>query len=854
MGLKRVSSTSCVDNETGPGGEVDVADLSYLVDFLFRGGSPPPCTDEGNVDGLTGPGGPIDVADLSYLVDFLFRGGPPPPDCPAPSNRVFTDEYDSGVTYEAFAGSLLDAVQIDEDTAYAGLRSLIVTIPDEGNPAGSYSGGAFTDSVPRDLTGFNALTFWAKASTGATLNVAGIGNDNTGTSKYTAQVNDLPLSATWQKYVIPIPEPSKLVAESGLFFFAEGPEGGNGYEMWMDEIIFEDLATITDPRPALNTQTLDVEVGDTVVVGNHTVTFDVDGTDVVVNAMPGYFTFSSSDELVVLVAMDGTITAVGTGTATLTATLGAVPATGEITVNVTTPQAEPTTPAPTPTVHPDSVISLFSDAYTDHPVDTWSAVWDMADVEDFLIGADNTKKYTNFVFAGIEFTTTTVDASSMTHFHMDVWTPDPTDAPAVFKVKLVDFGADGVFGGGDDTEDELTFDENTMNTGEWISIDVPLASFTNLTTTGHLAQLIISGDPNTVYVDNIYFYESGLPLAPSVPAPTPTVDSDSVVSLFSDAYTNHPVDTWSAPWDDADVADYLIGSDNTKQYTNLVFAGIEFTSTTLDASAMTHFHMDVWTPDPTAAPAVFKVKLVDFGADGAWGGGDDVEHELTFDANTMETALWVGIDVPLTDFTNLTTTGHLAQLIIASDSLNTVYIDNIYFYDAGIATAPTTPAPTPSVPSADVISLFSDAYTDHPVDTWSAGWDMADVADYLVGSDSTKQYTNLVYAGVEFTTTTVDGTAMTHFHMDFWTADPTDAPAVFKIKLVDFGADGAWGGGDDVEHEITLDENTMNTGSWVSIELALADFTNLTTKGHLAQLIITSDPNTVFVDNVYFHK
>ncbi|MBS3768156.1 MAG: T9SS type A sorting domain-containing protein [Candidatus Cloacimonetes bacterium] len=32
-----------------------------------------------------------------------------------------------------------------------------------------------------------------------------------------------------------------------------------------------------------------------------------------------------------------------------------------------------------------------------------------------------------------------------------------------------------------------------------------MSDFTNLTTTGHLAQLIISGDPNTVYVDNVYF-------------------------------------------------------------------------------------------------------------------------------------------------------------------------------------------------------------------------------------------------------------------------------------------------------------------------------------------------------------
>jgi hypothetical protein len=90
--------------------------------------------------------------------------------------------------------------------------------------------------------------------------------------------------------------------------------------------------------------------------------------------------------------------------------------------------------------------------------------------------------------------------------------------------------------------------------------------------------------------------------------------------------------------------------------------------------------------------------------------------------------------------------------------------------------------------------------------------------------------------------------------MDVWTPDPTSAPAVFKIKLVDFGADGTWQGGDDTEHEITLGESTMNTGSWVSIEIPLTDFVNLTTKAHLAQLIISGDPNTVYIDNVYLHR
>ena len=41
---------------------------------------------------------------------------------------------------------------------------------------------------------------------------------------------------------------------------------------------------------------------------------------------------------------------------------------------------------------------------------------------------------------------------------------------------------------------------------------------------------------------------------------------------------------------------------------------------------MTFFHIDIWSADLTE----FKVKLVDFGANGTFGGGDDKEHELSF--------------------------------------------------------------------------------------------------------------------------------------------------------------------------------------------------------------------------------
>ena len=62
----------------GDGSGPDIADLVYLVSFMFSGGPPPPCMDEADIDGS---GGVPDIADLVYLVAYMFSGGPPPAPC-----------------------------------------------------------------------------------------------------------------------------------------------------------------------------------------------------------------------------------------------------------------------------------------------------------------------------------------------------------------------------------------------------------------------------------------------------------------------------------------------------------------------------------------------------------------------------------------------------------------------------------------------------------------------------------------------------------------------------------------------------------------------------------------------------
>ncbi len=185
-----------------------------------------------------------------------------------------------------------------------------------------------------------------------------------------------------------------------------------------------------------------------------------------------------------------------------------------------------------------------------------------------------------------------------------------------------------------------------------------------------------------------------------------------------------------------------------------------------------------------------------------------------------------------------------------------VYFDNVTFSAQLASNAPEVAAPTPTYPANEVISMFSNAYTDVTVDTWSATWDMADVQDIQIEGNDTKKYSNLTYAGIECGSAPIDATGMTYFHMDIWTNDNITDPSVFHIKLVDFGADGAYAGGDDVEHELSfnnLSTPAITQGEWSSLDIPLADFANMITREHVAQLIISGNPNTVYVDNVFFH-
>jgi hypothetical protein len=59
--------------------QIDIVDLVYLVDAMFKGSDMPSCALEADLDGN---GIISDISDLVYLVDYMFTGGPSPTACP----------------------------------------------------------------------------------------------------------------------------------------------------------------------------------------------------------------------------------------------------------------------------------------------------------------------------------------------------------------------------------------------------------------------------------------------------------------------------------------------------------------------------------------------------------------------------------------------------------------------------------------------------------------------------------------------------------------------------------------------------------------------------------------------------
>lgn len=201
----------------------------------------------------------------------------------------------------------------------------------------------------------------------------------------------------------------------------------------------------------------------------------------------------------------------------------------------------------------------------------------------------------------------------------------------------------------------------------------------------------------------------------------------------------------------------------------------------------------------------------------------------------------------------------------------TFFVDNIR---GPLGTPPELPepeiaAPTPpNRPAADVISIFSDAYT--PITTigysgdtnsFDTSWCPATTALVQIAGNNTNRITGLGCEGIDFQAGRFDATGFTNFHIDIWTDTPTQDKS-FNVKFSN------WSDGDEetnaYEYSFT-NANLLPSGSegtWISLDIPLSNFTCVNTPPgngcpnltDFTQFVITSDLGTVYYDNLYLHK
>ena len=256
----------------------------------------------------------------------------------------------------------------------------------------------------------------------------------------------------------------------------------------------------------------------------------------------------------------------------------------------------------------------------------------------------------------------------------------------------------------------------------------------------------------------------------------------------------------------------------------------------LDLSTLKSVQVNFWSD----APIDVLMKLEE-------GTGSDVEATAShggtgwelirfdFDSDTSYSRITIFVDGPGT-------------------TAGTFYFDDIEQVETPAPVGPQSAAPTPPArDAADVISLFSDAYTSITVSEWSTGWDDADIEDFDADGNNTKKVTfgdSGGFLGVDFSANAFDATAFTHFHMDYWVADEITSGQVLNPKWSNHA-----GGAEVNAFEYT--NPVSQSGQWVSIDVPITDFTiGDTTRDNVAQFILAAanSLDEVYFDNIYFYK
>lgn len=173
--------------------------------------------------------------------------------------------------------------------------------------------------------------------------------------------------------------------------------------------------------------------------------------------------------------------------------------------------------------------------------------------------------------------------------------------------------------------------------------------------------------------------------------------------------------------------------------------------------------------------------------------------------------------------------------IIAEDAAGNKASNNPILVQA-TTLAPLPAAPTPTVSADEVISIFSDAYTNVAGTNFYPGWGQTTfAAASTLGGNAVIKYTLFNYQGIELGSH-VDASAMNKLHVDILPVTET------SIKLTPISP----------SKELSTSLGTLLPNVWNSIDIPLSTYTGVVTSDIFQFKFDGGTGGTFYMDNLYF--
>ncbi len=258
------------------------------------------------------------------------------------------------------------------------------------------------------------------------------------------------------------------------------------------------------------------------------------------------------------------------------------------------------------------------------------------------------------------------------------------------------------------------------------------------------------------------------------------------------------------------------------------------------------YFYDSSTTVDTEAPTGFSATLGTVASDGvellmtATDNSGAINFEISYGSNKVSVGGVSGVQKSFT-IGNLQGSTDYSFSITAKDATGNVAANSPIIVNARTA-APIPAAPAPVHSFANVISVFSDAYTTAaPTANFFPGWGQMTVAAIvdLGGTNKTFKYSNLNYQGMELNTS-INAGSMSHLHLDVFTENETSLQVtpISNTPVAEF--------------LYTLTPLIKN--SWNRYDIPLSNFTGVDKTDIFQFKIVGSGGKTVYIDNLYFHN